>query len=194
MDTSAGAENDGVKSKGSRSKTTRRKADKLPENNWEDLLIDSRTPLYASEHSGRYERQKLIRGYEQITGRNMIAVVDQVYEGKMAVFQELLGDCDPNKELDVLLSSPGGSREMALRIVQSMQDKCRAVRVIVPDMAKSAATVLCLGADEIMIRPAGDLGPIDPPIILQSRLMVSAKEPVRAAGDAEAKVRDNPGV
>lgn len=36
----AGAENDGVKSKGSRSKITRRKADQLSENNWEDLLID----------------------------------------------------------------------------------------------------------------------------------------------------------
>ena len=189
----AGAENDGVRSKGSRSKAARRKADKLSENNWEDLLIDSRTPLYASEHSGRYERQKLIRGYEQITGRNLIAVVDQIYEGKMTVFQELLGDCDPDKELDVLLSSPGGSGEMALRMVQSMQDQCRAVRVIVPDMAKSAATVLCLGADEVVMGPAGDLGPIDPQMILQSRFMVSAKELVQAVEDAEAKVRDNPG-
>lgn len=54
--------------------------------------------------------------------------MDQIYEGKMTVFQELLGDCDSSKGLDVLLASPGGSGEMALRMVQSMQNQCKDVR------------------------------------------------------------------
>lgn len=189
----AGSKRTGLTSKGSREKAAQREASQFSEDDWENLLVDTRTPLYAAEHSGRYERQKLIRGYEAVTDRNLIAVVDQIYEGKMTVFQELLGDCDSDKGLDVLLASPGGSGEMALRMVQSMQSQCKGVRVIVPDMAKSAATVLCLGADEIIMGPAGDLGPIDPQMILQSRFMVSAKELVKAVEDAEAKVRNNPG-
>lgn len=189
----AGSKRNGTTSKRSGEKAAQREADQLSKDDWENLLVDTRTPLYAAEHSGRYERQKLIRGYEDVTGRNLIAVVDQIYEGKMTIFQELLGDCDSDKGLDVLLASPGGSGEMALRMVQSMQNQCKGVRVIIPDMAKSAATVLCLGADEIIMGPAGDLGPIDPQMILQSRFMVSAKELVKAVDDAETKVRDNPG-
>ncbi len=189
----AGTRGNGAKGESSGSKVAEGEAGQFSKDHWEDLLVDTRTPLYAAEHSGRYERQKLIRGYEAVTERNLIAVVDQIYEGKMTVFQELLGDCDSSKGLDVLLASPGGSGEMALRMVQSMQNQCENVRVIVPDMAKSAATVLCLGADEIIMGPAGDLGPIDPQMILQSRFMVSAKELVKAVDDAEAKVQDNPG-
>lgn len=188
----AGTRKTGTASKSSRGKVTQRKAGQRAKDDWEGLIVNSRTPLYAAEHSDRYERQKLIRWYQETTDRNLIAVIDQIYDTKMTVFQELLGDCDPDKGLDVLLASPGGNGEMALRMVQSMQNLCKEVRVIVPDMAKSAATILCLGADNIVMGPAGDLGPIDPQMIIQSKFMVSAKEIVKAVDDAENRLRDNP--
>ena len=79
----AGSKRTGATSKRSGEKAAQREADQLSKDDWENLLVDTRTPLYAAEHSGRYERQKLIRGYEDVTGRNLIAVVDQIYEGKM---------------------------------------------------------------------------------------------------------------
>ena len=65
-----------------------------------------------------------------------------------------------------------------------------------PDMAKSAATILCLGADSILMGPSGDLGPIDPQMILNNSPsgsgMASAKEIVAAVDEAEQRVNSNP--
>ena len=36
--------------------------------------------------------------------------------------------------------------------------------MIVPKMAKSAATMICFGADRILLGPTSELGPIDPQI------------------------------
>lgn len=156
-----------------------------------------RTPLFQAEHSGRYKRQALIGEYQQITGANLIVVIDQITPTNMTVLEELLFDCDPQKDLHLLLSSPGGDGETALRMVRSMQLRCKELTVVVPDMAKSAATILCLGAHHILMGPGGDLGPIDPQMIFLGedgrRTAASAKEIVAAIGEAEERIRANPG-
>ena len=43
------------------------------------------------------------------------------------------------------------------------------VRVIVPDYAKSAGTLMALGADRIIMSETSELGPIDPQVILADR-------------------------
>ena len=63
---------------------------------------------------------------------------------------------------------------------------------VIPDMAKSAATLVCLGADEIVMGPIGDLGPVDPQFQLGPRSLVSAKEIVEAVKEAEDRVTQNP--
>src|SRR5262249_17470124 len=40
------------------------------------------------------------------------------------------------------------------------------LRVIVPDFAKSAGTLMALGADQIVMGDTSELGPIDPQVIL----------------------------
>ena len=57
-----------------------------------------RTPLFQAEHSGRYKRQALIGEYQQITGANLIVVIDQITPTNMTVLEELLFDCDPQKD------------------------------------------------------------------------------------------------
>jgi len=54
----------------------------------------------------------------------------------------LLFDCDPNRPLHLLLASPGGDGETAIRMVRSIQARCSELTLIIPDMAKSAATLL----------------------------------------------------
>ncbi|WP_297827626.1 hypothetical protein, partial [Mycobacterium sp.] len=63
---------------------------------------------------------------------------------------------------------------------------------LVPDMAKSAATLLCLGADKILMGPAGDLGPVDPQFQIGGRSLASAKEIVAAIDEAERRVKESP--
>ncbi|WP_259460473.1 SDH family Clp fold serine proteinase [Propionibacterium australiense] len=123
-------------------------------------------------------------------------MIDQITWTNMTVLEELLVDCDQTKDLHLLLSSPGGDGEIALRMVRSLQQRCRELTVIVPDMAKSAATIVCLGAHHILMGPGGDLGPIDPQMMFFGgdgrRTVASAKEIVAAVAEAEERIRVNP--
>lgn len=155
-----------------------------------------RTPLFRAEHSARYQRQELIGKYEDLEGANLIVIIDQIAPTNMTILEELLVDCDRSKDLHVLLSSPGGDGETAIRMLRSMQTRCRELVILVPDMAKSAATILCLGADRIVMGPGGDLGPIDPQMIFRDETgrdsMYSAKDIVAAVEEAEQRTTNNP--
>lgn len=59
-------------------------------------------------------------------------------------------------------------------------------------MAKSAATILCLGADHIVFGPGGDLGPVDPQMRYPNGTLASAKELVEAVDEAERRITQNP--
>lgn len=71
-------------------------------------------------------------------------------------------------QINLLLQSPGGDGA----IVEKLVEMCRAhlsghkrkFRVIVPNIAKSAATVMALGADSIVMGYCSELGPIDPQV------------------------------
>lgn len=72
---------------------------------------------------------------------------------------DALGDM---QGIDLLLHSPGGSGEVAEKFVQMCRSCCTDFRVIVPNFAKSAATMIALGADVIVMGDRSELGPIDP--------------------------------
>ena len=61
--------------------------------------------------------------------------------------------------------SLGGLAEPAYKIARLFQNYSEEkFSVLIPYYAKSAATILSLGADEIVMGPASELGPIDPQI------------------------------
>jgi hypothetical protein len=64
-------------------------------------------------------------------------------------------------KLDLILESPGGSGEVAEDIIRLLRDRYNEIAVIVPGYAKSAATIMAMAADEILMGPASSLGPID---------------------------------
>jgi hypothetical protein len=67
------------------------------------------------------------------------------------------------KGVDLVLTSPGGQPEIAEKVVTMLRHFYDDdLRVIVPEYAKSAATIVCLGADEIVMGYCSELGPIDP--------------------------------
>ena len=63
--------------------------------------------------------------------------------------------------VDVWLDSPGGSARDAYKIALLLRSIACRIRVVIPDYAKSAATLLSLVADEIYMGPAAELGPLD---------------------------------
>lgn len=68
------------------------------------------------------------------------------------------------KELDLILHSPGGSLEAAEQIVNYLRAKYDHIRVIVPQNAMSAATMISCAADIIVMGKQSAIGPIDPQI------------------------------
>jgi hypothetical protein len=70
------------------------------------------------------------------------------------------------RELDLVIHSPGGSPQAAEQILEYLRTRFNYIRAIVPLQAKSAATMLALGCDEILVGEHSELGPIDPQILV----------------------------
>ena len=72
--------------------------------------------------------------------------------------------------LDLILHSPGGSAETAEAIVSYLRSRFSHIRVIVPNLAMSAATMIACAADEIVLGKHSFLGPTDPQIFVSTAL------------------------
>jgi ATP-dependent protease ClpP protease subunit len=93
--------------------------------------------------------------------QNAVAITAEDVRGLAEVVRGLAGDA-----VDLILHSPGGSPEAAESIVAVLRSRFRTVRVLVPVMAKSAATMIALAANEILMPMSAELGPIDPQFLL----------------------------
>lgn len=67
-------------------------------------------------------------------------------------------------KIDVFLVSNGGSGTVPWRIVSLLREFSEKFAVLIPYRAYSAASLLALGADEILMHPFGEMGPIDPSV------------------------------
>ena len=65
------------------------------------------------------------------------------------------------KPVALLIESPGGSAPSAYRIARLLQRRCGSFTAIIANWAKSAATLLSLGASAIIMDEKAQLGPLD---------------------------------
>jgi hypothetical protein len=119
------------------------------------------------------ERLSLYEALEAKRGRPLVVYVTssrQRASGQMAsdVVSELLAqlqtlpaDADA---LDLLIVSQGGDPTVAWRVVSLIRERVKKFAVLVPQAAFSAATLMALGADEIVMHRYGNLGPVDPQV------------------------------
>jgi membrane-bound ClpP family serine protease len=155
--------------------------------------VIQRSPLYEAQHADRYERQRLISVYEEAFGCRLVVLVDAIFGYSVTLFEELVCDADSAMDLHLLLWTPGGDGEIAVRLTRAAQARCQNLTVIVPDQAKSAGTLLALGAHHILMGPTSDLGPVDPQFeIKPGSPLVSAKDIIAAVDDATKKVQEAP--
>lgn len=76
---------------------------------------------------------------------------------------EALAGCDQTKPILLLLNSTGGDVAAAYLIAKLCREHTKSTfEVAVPRRAKSAATLICCGADRIHMGSLSELGPIDP--------------------------------
>ncbi len=74
-----------------------------------------------------------------------------------------IGDVDL---LTLILHSPGGDGTVVEKFVGLCRTQCKRFQVAIPTEAKSAATLIALGADEIIMGPPSEIGPIDAQVLI----------------------------
>lgn len=151
-----------------------------------------RSPLFHAQQAARYRRQQLVRDYQAAYDCHLIVMIDAIFGDSVEYFEELLFDASPDWDVHLLLVSPGGDGEVAVRLVRAAQARCKTLTVIVPDYAKSAATLLALGAHQILMGPTSDLGPVDPQFPIGEYDLVSAKDIIAAVERALDDVAARP--
>jgi serine dehydrogenase proteinase len=134
-----------------------------------------RTPFYEAANAERYGRQAQIAEIERLSGRRLICYVSrlsaEIDRDDTVPFVDLLYNVPAGTGIDLLLHTPGGDIDAAEKLAAMMRSRVgqAELRVIVPDLAKSAGTLLALAADRIMMSDSSELGPIDPQIRLADR-------------------------
>lgn len=93
------------------------------------------------------------------------------------------------EKLDLILHSPGGSAEVTESIVSYLRKNFKHIRVIIPQAAMSAATMLACSADEIIMGKQSSLGPIDPQFVLHNQYG-SYMQPAQAIIDNFEKAKE----
>ena len=69
--------------------------------------------------------------------------------------------CPEVTEIDFIIHSGGGLADDAYRIIRMLRKNFATVNVVIPFWAKSAATLLALGANKIVMDEFGEFGPLD---------------------------------
>lgn len=104
--------------------------------------------------------QALSQLSQKIGGAILVIKSDIDPECRRAVVRRLAA-VEQQERLTLLLESPGGFIEDAFWIAKTVRSRCRRLDVVVTGWAKSAATIIALAADRILLGSAGELGPLD---------------------------------
>ena len=133
--------------------------------------VPTKTPLFQAIHAERYQRQAIIKNIQERSGRRLICYVSgggcAIERDDTVPFVDLLHNVPPREDLDLLLHTGGGDIDAAEKLISMVRTKVgtAVLRVVVPDFAKSAGTLIVLGADRVVMSDTSELGPIDPQII-----------------------------
>ena len=151
----------------------------------------------------RHRRRKLIRAIEAATGRKLLAYVScerDIDEVDAFDLVRLLETVAPGAKMTLLLDSPGGDVDAAEKVVHVLREACAPsasddgdLEVVVPNAAKSAATLIALGADRILMSDSSELGPIDPQLQVSGGGSVPVFAVIRAYEEAERRCIQHPG-
>lgn len=134
-------------------------------------------PIYArvlNERVGTSIRQELIKTIQVEKENTKIITYFSKYGHPAAMINpddtkpldDLLRSIGHIKNLELLIHSSGGLPENARKIVKMCREYCENFTIVVPDAAKSAATIVALGADKIIMGITSELGPIDPQFLI----------------------------
>ena len=137
---------------------------------WDDILKELSETMSQSD----FVRRKYLKRLSEYTKRNTIAYYSSfldkpnapnidINDLDMTGFMNALKGMDCSRGLDLILHTPGGSPAAAEAIISYLRSKFNNdIRVIVPQIAMSAGTMMACAAKTIIMGKQSSLGPVDP--------------------------------
>lgn len=120
-------------------------------------------------------KTKLTQGLERISEKldaDVIAIVSPILPGLEVVLRSAIDKLPGDRDsVAVILDTEGGVVEVVERMVTTLRHTYDVVTMIVPNRAMSAGTIFALSADRIMMDHLSCLGPIDPQIEKDGKLI-----------------------
>ena len=121
---------------------------------------------------GRSERMELIKKIEKKRNSRLLIYITGDRRGLetkigmdvFPMFHEHLMRIGKQERIDLYLYSPGGITIAGYALVNLIREFCREFNVIIPFKALSCATLISLGANEVVMTPMAQLSPIDPSV------------------------------
>jgi len=117
------------------------------------------------------DKKALISQIELLRGSRVIAYLTSDRQGPfnariamdvIPFINKQLQAIGKTKNIDLFIYSTGGDTMVPWRLVSMIRDYCEKFSVLVPYKAHSSATMIALGADEIVMSNLSELSPIDP--------------------------------
>ncbi len=109
------------------------------------------------------ERRRQSKVIAYVTG-DRLGLETQIGSDVYDLFVEHLDPMFPVARLTLILYTKGGDTSVAWSLVNLLRMFCEELEVLVLTKALSAGTLICLGADRIIMTKQAMLGPIDPSI------------------------------
>lgn len=141
------------------------------------------------------DKKQLIKSIETARGSRVVTYLTSDRPGPInarvamdviPLMSEQLRSIGKQKKIDLFLYSAGGDTMVPWRLVSMIREYCDEFSVLIPYKAHSAATMISLGADYIVMSDLSELSPIDPstanvfnpgdPTNLQNKIPISVEE------------------
>lgn len=149
---------------------------------WGQILNELKTSKAPAGSGWDFDgvRRKYLKELHEYTKRAVIIYYTSFLESRpvppadlqislqdISGFMEAVSNVE-EKQLDLIIHSPGGSAEAAESIVTYLRKRFDHIRVFIPIAAMSAATMIAMSANEIVMGQHSQLGPIDPQFSIQT--------------------------
>lgn len=117
------------------------------------------------------ENKQIIQKIEELRKSRVITYITSDRPGPVnarvamdiiPIISKQLRDIGKTENIDLFLYSSGGDTMVPWRLVSMIREYCDKFSVLIPYKAHSAATMISLGADEIVMSNLSELSPIDP--------------------------------
>lgn len=174
---------------------------------WGQILGEIKTLIQqGNQQAFDTIRNKYLKELSEFTGRNaviyatrwtsrdappnLVSINDEDIQAFMEAIAGLQGE-----NLDLILHTGGGSAEATDAIVSYLRQKFSNIRIIIPQAAMSAGTMLACSADKIIMGKQSSIGPIDPQFILQTSVgiqSIPAHAILEQFKKAQEDCRENP--